>query len=148
MVTATPRSAFFALAPLLCLALAACDDKTSEPAAPKASAPAAPVPSAAPVDTGPPVLHRIVYADHRNVVPLRVGDGVVLPDEPQFDWRFDFEDKSAFTRVTDVDAGGEAYRVTKPTLLRIMVYADPKCMKVDSGCGLSKRRWDVTLAVK
>jgi hypothetical protein len=92
--------------------------------------------------------HRIVFQDHRHVVPLRVDDLVLLPDDPAFEWKIEFEDKSAATQATDVDAGGEAYRVTKAGPVRVMVYGDPKaCMHSDAACTLSKRRWDITLAV-
>jgi hypothetical protein len=63
-------------------------------------------------------------------------------------WRVDFEDKSAFARFTEADAGGEAYRVTKAGPFRIMVFGEPKCLATDSGCGVSKRRWDITLDVR
>jgi hypothetical protein len=78
------------------------------------------------------------------MIPLHVDDRLTLPDDPAFDWRIDFEDKGAFTTVHDGDAG-EAYRVVKTGPLRIMVYGDPKCLKNDGGCGLSKRRWDITV---
>jgi len=49
---------------------------------------------------------------------------------------------------TDAEAASETYRVTKAGPFRMMVYGDPKCLKTDAKCGLSKRRWDVTVAVQ
>ena len=110
--------------------------------------PAASASAPAPVRPAGRQTHRIVFQDHRHVVPLRVDDLVVLPDDPLFEWRIEFEDKSAGTRVTDVDAGGEAYRVTKTGPVRVMVFGEPKaCMHSDAACTVSKRRWDITLTV-
>jgi len=90
--------------------------------------------------------HRVVAGDHRHVIPLRVGDLIVAPDDTAFDWRIDLEDTSAFATAAPRD-GAAAYRVTKAGPLRIMVYGDPKCLNTDAACGLSKRRWDITLRV-
>ena len=129
------------------LCLAACHAGPSEPTS-----------STAPAESAPQPLqpahrleaHHIIERDHRHVVPLRVDDRVVLPNDPAFDWRVDFEDRSAFVRVadTDAEAASETYRVTKAGPFRMMVYGDPKCLKTDAKCGLSKRRWDVTVAVQ
>jgi hypothetical protein len=145
------------LASLACLA--ACHGTASEPAPAASSASAAAAvassasstPAATPRAPSGPQTHTIVFADHRHVVPLRVDDRFVIPSDPEIDWRAEFEDKSAFVRVTGVDAGAEVYRITKSGPLRAMFYGDPKCLKVtkpDSPCGLSKRRWDVTFSVQ
>ena len=82
------------------------------------------------------------------MLAFRVDDLVLLPDDPAFEWKIEFEDKSAATQATDIDAGGEAYRVTKTGPVRVMVFGDPKvCMHSDAACTVSKRRWDITFAV-
>ncbi len=113
-----------------------CQSKASEPAPERARASAS------------HETHRIVEGDHRHVVQLARGDVFVLPSDPAFDWRIDLEDRSAFERVTTLDAGGEAYRLVKAGPFRVMVHGDPKCLRTDGPCGLSKRRWDVTFNVK
>ena len=126
---------------LVAVASAACHSGPSEPLPP------APAPSTR--ESGDPThaeTYRIVQQDHRHVIPLRVDDRIALPDDPAFDWRIEFEDRSAFAAVAD--AGGAPYRVTKAGPFRTMVYGDPKCLKTDAGCGLSYRRWDVTFSVK
>lgn len=123
------------------LLFAGCHAGPSEPTPPQ-EAPAKP--------SGPKQqqVHRIIDKDHRHVVDMQVDDVFVLPADPAFDWRVDFEDKSAFARYTEGDAGGEAYRLTKAGPYRTMVYGDPKCLKLEAGCGISRRRWDITFAVK
>jgi hypothetical protein len=122
---------------LLSLALAAsCHSKASEPAPEITKASAS------------HETHRIVESDHRHVVQLSRDDLFVLPSDPAFEWHVDLEDRSAFDRVTTVDAGGEAYRLVKAGPFRLMVHGDPKCLRTDGPCGLSKRRWDVTFNVK
>jgi len=140
MLLATPRAALLALfaAPF---PLVACHAGPSEPA-PTIAAPDATPQAASPRQHQ---AHRIIEQDHRHVVQLRVDDRIVLPVDPAFEWRVAFEDASAFARFTEADSGGEAYRLTKAGPWRLMVYGDPKCLKLDGGCGLSKRRWDVTI---
>ena len=92
--------------------------------------------------------HRIVDTDHRRLIPLHVDDVFVLPTDWRFDWHAELEDKSAFAPFTEVDAGADAFRLTKGGIYRTMIYGDPKCLKTDAACGLSKRRWDVTFDVK
>lgn len=102
------------------------------------------------IDAGPSTphdVHRIVYADHRHVVNLRVGDKLALPDDAAFDWRVDFEDKSSFTALADAGAATE-YQSNRAGLYRMMVFGMPKCLAQEAGCGLSKRRWDVTANVQ
>jgi hypothetical protein len=117
--------------------------------------PSEPLPAAAsaeePASSAPHVreAHRIVFQDHRHILPLRVDDLLLLPDDAAFEWKIEFEDKSAAERATDAGAAGEAYRMTKPGPFRAMVFGDPKaCMHSDAACTISKRRWDITLAVK
>ena len=120
----------------------ACHSSASEPI---------PEPSSATGDaTGPQhhETHHIVEGDHRHILHLHVDDRVVLPDDPAFDWRVDFENKSAFARLTEPGSVRPAYRLVKAGPFRMMVYGDPKCVKGDSGCGISKRRWDVTVDVR
>jgi len=139
----------------LLFAVVACHGTASEPVATSASASASPSATVAtpPPRTGSgPELHRIVFADHRHVVNLRVGDRIAIPIDPEIDWHVTFEDKSAFERVPDADAGSEVYRITKPGPLRVMAFGDPKCLKASKTdakpCGVSRRRWDVTFAAE
>jgi hypothetical protein len=94
------------------------------------------------------VLHRIIEADHRQVIPLRLDDRIALPLDPTFDWRIDFENRSAFAPFNEEGGGPDVYRVTKAGPLRVMVYGEPKCMKSDAACTLSKRRWDIAFDVR
>ncbi len=122
---------------LLSLALVvSCQSRASEPAPESTRASAA------------HETHRIIEGDHRHVVQLARDDLFVLPSDPAFDWRVDLEDRSAFERVTTAEAGAEAYRLVKAGPFRVMVHGDPKCLRTDGPCGLSKRRWDVTFNVK
>jgi hypothetical protein len=128
-------------ASILALALlTACQGKKSEP--PK------PVIDAAPAS--PHDLHRIVDSDHRNTIHLRMPDKFALPTDDRFDWRAEFEDKTAFVLfVGDAGQGASsAYSPTKTGVTRMMVHGDPKCLKLDGGCGLSKRRWDIIVDVR
>jgi hypothetical protein len=141
-----PRIANLSLLHAAALLLASCHPGPSEP-----------TPSAASTDASSRTradrhheVHRILERDHRHVIPLRVDDELILPDDPAFDWRVDFEDPSGFERVTGASQNprDESYRVTKAGPFRMMIYGDPKCLKTDPKCGTSKRRWDVTVAVQ
>jgi hypothetical protein len=92
--------------------------------------------------------HRIIEADHRHILHLRTDDRVLAPNDPAFDWHIALEDPSAFARVSGDESAPEVYRLTKAGPYRIMVYGDPKCLKSDAACTLSKRRWDVTVDVR
>jgi hypothetical protein len=119
------------------LSLAACRPGASEPAEDHATR----------VEDRHHQTHHIIESDHRHVIPLRRDDRIVLPSDPAFDWHVELEDRSAFARVVGEDAG-EAYRVTKAGPFRMMVFGEPKCLRNDGGCGLSRRRWDVTVTVQ
>jgi hypothetical protein len=146
------KTALLTLALLASAPLVACHPDASEPGSAKAASP--PMSSAAsntPTSPAPsneaaaPQSHRIVQKDHRSVVNLHVGDTILAPDDPAFAWKIELENKSAFVHVKDAD---ESYRITKPGALRIMVFGNPKaCMNTDAACTISRRRWDVTLAV-
>jgi hypothetical protein len=121
------ETALLTLAFLASASLVACHPDASEPStAPSASAAASATPTAAAAPSSEPVApqtHHVVQKDHRGVVPMHIGDTIAAPDDPTFAWRIDLEDKSAF--------------------------GDPKaCIGTDAACTASKRRWDVTLAVK
>ena len=78
-----------ALAPML---TTACHDRPAEPlAVHDAGGSATQAPQATPHD-----VHHIVAEDHRRVIKLGVDEKIVLPNDPAFDWRVDFEDKGSF----------------------------------------------------
>jgi hypothetical protein len=126
--------------PLLVVPLLACHDE------PQHSAPSATATASAAARV--PETHVVVQADHRNVIRMTVGDRIALPTDPELDWRAEFEDKNAFRPVAEGGASTATFAIEKTGPLRVMVYGDPKCAKRDGGCGLSKRRWDVTLDVR
>jgi hypothetical protein len=130
---------------LLAGTLAGCHDRPAEPVTVHdAGAPVAAGPAS------PHDVHHIIDADHRRVIHLAVDDKIVLPNDPVFDWHVDFEDKGSFVPFTG-DAGQGAtptYRAAQAGLFRMMVYGDPKCLVHDGGCGISKRRWDITAEVR
>ena len=127
------------LGTLLGTLVGACEDKAIEPG---------PIPVASsrgPAEVAPHNIHRIIEADHRHVIQLVVEDEIVLPSDPAFDWRVEFEHAGGFLPAPL--EGGIAYRASKAGLFRMMVFGNPKCLTRDGGCGLSKRRWDVTAVV-
>jgi hypothetical protein len=102
-----------------------------------------PAPAATRPGARRPETHRVVERDHRHVIEMHEGDRIALPDDHDFDWRAELEDPSGFVRD-----GADAYRLTKAGPFRMMFYGEPKCLRTDAGCGLSRRRWDVTVDVR
>jgi hypothetical protein len=94
-------------------------------------------------------VHVIVFADHRSLVKLAVGDLLELPHEDAYEWHIKLEHEGYLEPAPPSDAGVARYRAAQPGTVRTLVKGEPKiCLHSDAGCTIAKNSWAVTVQVE
>jgi hypothetical protein len=90
--------------------------------------------------------HVIAESDNLKSVEISVGDFIESPHDDAFEWRM--VAPSPLFEAVDPLVGQARYRAAEKGSTRLIVDGDPKCLKLDAACGISRREWTIFLIVR